>query len=218
MNVIEIDNIELNFGASEILKSIYLKSQKGKITGVLGRNGSGKTSLLKIIFGSLKPKNKLIRIDNKPILRPLFRSKKATYLPQFNAILGRISIKKAFYHYQVNFLNFLEEFPNFKQLKESKMAELSGGERRVIEIYLTLFATSEIILLDEPFSHVAPLYIKKIKDIIQIQKQHKIIIITDHLYKEIIDVSDSIYLIKNGWSKLIKNPEDLIFNNYINTL
>lgn len=73
MDVIEIDNVELNFGINEVLKAIYFKAEKGKITGILGRNGCGKTSLLRIIFGELKPNNKLIRIDNKPILTPLYK-------------------------------------------------------------------------------------------------------------------------------------------------
>ncbi len=65
MNILEIDNVELNFGVVEVLKAIYFKAEKGKITGILGSNGSGKTSLLRIIFGELIPNNKLIRLDQQ---------------------------------------------------------------------------------------------------------------------------------------------------------
>ncbi|WP_435314560.1 ATP-binding cassette domain-containing protein [Cellulophaga fucicola] len=63
--IVEIDNVELFFGQKIILSAIYLKGETGSVTGILGKNGCGKTSLLKILFGNLSPKNKNIRIDGK---------------------------------------------------------------------------------------------------------------------------------------------------------
>ena len=74
------------------------------------------------------------------------------------------------------------------------------------------------MLLDEPFSHLAPLYIQKLKELLEIEKNKKIIIITDHLYKDILDISDDIYLLKDGWSRLLKSNEELIHFKYTNTL
>ena len=71
MNILEIDNIALNCREYEILKGVYFKAEKGKVAGILGNNGSGKISLLRIIYGELKPQNKLLRIDYKPILKHL---------------------------------------------------------------------------------------------------------------------------------------------------
>jgi ABC-type lipopolysaccharide export system ATPase subunit len=116
------------------------------------------------------------------------------------------------YHYQDNFLSFLEKYPNLKELKESKMTKLSSRERRVLEIYLTRCATVEIILINEPFPNVTPLYLKKTKDIVQIQKQYKISIMTDHQRTKITAFLDNIHLIKKDWSTFIKKPKDLIFN------
>ena len=64
--IFEIDNIELSFKEKRILNGIYLKTETNNITGLLGSNGCGKTCLLNILFGSLEPKYKLIRVDNKP--------------------------------------------------------------------------------------------------------------------------------------------------------
>ncbi len=218
MNCLEIDNIELNFGATEILKAIYFKAEKGKITGILGSNGSGKTSLLRILFGELKPKSKLLRIDNKPILTPLYKKGIVKYLPQFHIIPENISLQSGFRFFNASFTDFLSDFPNFKLQKHHCFAEFSGGEKRLIETYIILKSDAKIVLLDEPFSHLAPLYIQKLKEILEIEKQHKIIIITDHLYNDILEVSDTLYLLKDGWSRLLKSPEELIQHKYISAL
>jgi ABC-type multidrug transport system ATPase subunit len=218
MNILEIDNVELNFGVVEILKAIYLKAEKGKITGVLGSNGSGKTSLLRIIFGELIPNNKLIRINGKPILKPLYQNGYIKYLPQFNIMPKSISLKMAFASFKVCIEEFFIDFPNFKPQENLNFLNFSGGEKRVIETYIILKSPSKVVLLDEPFSHIAPLYIEKLKELLEIEKQRKIIIITDHLYKDILDISNDIYLLKDGWSRFIKSHEELIHHKYINSL
>ncbi|WP_299669437.1 ABC transporter ATP-binding protein [uncultured Polaribacter sp.] len=218
MRVLEIDNVELNFGAKSILNSIYFKAEKGKITGILGNNGSGKTSLLRIIFGELKPNNKLIRIDKKPIRTPLYKKGFIKYLPQFHIIPNSFSLKKGFYHFNLLLTDFLKEFPDFESKKDHLFKEFSGGERRLIETYVIVKSDAKIILLDEPFSHLAPLYVEKIKELIQIEKKNKIFIITDHLYKDILKISDDIYLLKDGWNKLIQNHEEILFHKYANSI
>ena len=65
--ILEVDNIELNFDQTSILQGIYLKAETQKVTCILGRNGCGKSSLLKIIFGSLKAKYSLVRLNKNPI-------------------------------------------------------------------------------------------------------------------------------------------------------
>lgn len=218
MNILEIDNIELNFDSKSILKAIYLKAEKGKVTGILGRNGSGKTSLLRIIFGELIPNNKLIRIDKKPILEPLYKKGCIKYLTQFSIMPNSLSLKKGFSFFNVSLDSFLEDFPNFVELKNNSFFEFSGGERRLIETYIFIKSEAKIVLLDEPFSHLAHLYIEKIKELIEIEKKNKIFIITDHLYKDILNISDDVYLLKEGWIKFITNHEDLIFHNYTHSI
>ena len=114
MNTLEIDSVELNFGFSEVLKAIYFKAEKGKITGILGSNGSGKTSLLRIIFGELIPNNKLIRIDSKPILTPLYKKGFIKYLPQFHIIPNFVSLQSGFHYFNTSLTEFLTDFPQFK--------------------------------------------------------------------------------------------------------
>ncbi|WP_250432851.1 ATP-binding cassette domain-containing protein [Hanstruepera flava] len=213
--ILEVDNVELNFSGKRILNGIYLKAETGKVTSILGSNGCGKSCLLQIIFGSLKPKYKLIRLNNEPFLKPLYRSKKISFLPQHHFVPDQIKIGMAFKLYQVDWDVFINKFPQFEIFKNTRFNRLSGGERRVIEIYLILKKASQIVLLDEPFNGVAPLYIETIQTIINQEKKHKIIILTDHRYTEVINVSDTIYLITNGCSKLINNLSELKDYKYL---
>ncbi|PKQ46118.1 ATP-binding cassette domain-containing protein [Confluentibacter flavum] len=206
---LEIDNVELFFKEKRILNGIYLKAETGHITGILGSNGCGKSCLLKIIFGDLNPKYKLIRINSKPILKPLYQTKLVSYLPQHHFIPNNLNTKTAFKLFNVDWIDFTITFPSFAFFENLKFHRLSGGERRVVEVFLILKSSSKIILLDEPFSHIAPLYIKKITSLIETEKHQKAIIITDHMYQHIVDVSDAIYLLKNGCSKLINNLKNL---------
>ncbi|MGR7813666.1 ATP-binding cassette domain-containing protein [Lacinutrix undariae] len=213
--ILEVDNIELYFKDKCLLNGIYLKAEAGKVTGILGHNGCGKSCLLHIIFGDLKSKYKLIRIDNYPIIKPLYQTKLIGLLPQYTCVPSAIRLKTVFKLLKVNWQDFVVLFPAFSIYEHKKAKYLSGGELRVLEVFLLLKGDHKIVLLDEPFSTVAPLYIEKFKALISEEKQHKIIILTDHSYKNVIDVSDEIYLIKNGCSKLIGNVKELEDYNYL---
>ncbi len=213
---LETDSIELYFKNKAILNGIYLKAETGKITGILGRNGSGKSCILKIIFGDLKPKYKFIRIDNKPILKPLYLTKLVSYLPQYHFIPKTLKVKTVFKLFKVDWNKFINEFSDFSIYKNTKFGLLSGGERRIIEIYVILKKPGKIVLLDEPFNGVAPLHIEKIQSLIKSEKTEKVILLTDHRYSEVIDICDTLYLVNNGCSKLINNLTELEDYNYLN--
>ncbi|MDO5969899.1 ABC transporter ATP-binding protein [Flavivirga aquimarina] len=213
--IIEIDNVELYFNNKLILNGVYLKVETGKITGILGSNGCGKSCLLNIVFGNLRAKYSLVRINNTPILKPLYQTKLISYLPQHHFVPNKIKIKTAFNLFQVDWDTFVNVFETFIPFKNLYFNKLSGGERRIIEIYLILKCSGKIALLDEPFSLVAPLYIERIKALIEGEKQNKAIIITDHMYRHLISVSDTIYLLKNGSTKLINDLKELEDYKYL---
>lgn len=206
---VEIDSVELSFDQKKILYGVYLKGETGKITGVLGRNGSGKTCLLRILFGDLKPTYKNIRLDGNHLKESLFERNLVAYLPQHKMLPVNMKISRAFDFFQANWSNFTNTFDSFGIYTNSKINELSSGELRVIETYLILNSGKKIILLDEPFSFVAPIYVEKFKKLILEKKNDSAIIITDHFYREILSISDSTYLLKNGYSKLIQSKKDL---------
>jgi len=216
MAILEIDSVHLSFDKQEVLTSVYLKSETGFVTGILGSNGSGKSCLLKILFGTLNSQFKSIRIDSKAITKPLLTYGTVKYLPQFNFIPKRFSVSKAFKWFNVNEDVFYIHFPLLKVLRHQIISTLSGGERRIIETYLILKSPSKFVLLDEPFSHIAPVYIEKIKELIREEKAKKGIVITDHMYTHITELSDTIYLLKDTWVKEVKNLNELEFYRYAN--
>ena len=107
--ILEIDNVELNFKSKRILSGIYLKAETGTVTGILGNNGCGKSCLLNIIFGNLQPKYKLIRIDSKPILKPLYQTKLIKYLPQ-HKFLPNLKLCTLFKLFKVSWKGFVLPF------------------------------------------------------------------------------------------------------------
>lgn len=214
--ILEIDNVELYYSNKRILNGIYLKAETGKVTGILGSNGSGKSCLMNIIFGSLQPKYKLIRVDGYPILKPLYLTNSVGFLPQHALVPNTVKLKTVFKLFNLDWSEFINVFESFSYFKNTKINALSGGERRVLETYLILKSNKDIVILDEPFSHIAPLYIEKFKQIIAIEKKTKAIIITDHYYTDVIETADDLYLLKNGCTKLIDNLEALEDYKYLN--
>ncbi|MFI5141396.1 MAG: ABC transporter ATP-binding protein, partial [Bacteroidia bacterium] len=91
----------------------------------------------------------------------------------------------------------------------SKIEQLSGGQIRLIELYIILKSKTKFVVLDEPFTHIMPLHIEKIKQIMLEEKHNKGIFVTDHIYKQIIDVSDHLYILTEGKTHLIKNMADI---------
>ena len=215
--ILEIDNVELSFQGKQILNGIYIKAETVTITGILGSNGSGKSCLLNIIFGNLNSKYKLVRIDGKPILYPLYKTKFTKLLPQ-HSFLPRLKLASIFRLYHVDWKNFCSQFQEFSKYKNMNAHKLSGGERRLVETYLVLKSDGQIVLLDEPFSHIAPIYIERFKAIIKEEMKTKVVLMTDHLYEHLIDICDTIYLLKNGCTMKINSLSELEDYKYVSSL
>ncbi|MDB5120067.1 MAG: hypothetical protein JWN56_1285 [Sphingobacteriales bacterium] len=209
INILEVDSVLLEFGSKRILKDVYLKSETGKVTGVLGRNGTGKSCLMKILFGELIPSDKSIRINGKALVTSNRSPKDLRYLPQKRFVPNSLTIKRIFNDFKLDFADLIYNFPEFGKFYKSKLINLSGGEGRIIEIYTILVSQTRFCMLDEPFSQVMPIHVDSIKKLILREKENKGIIITDHMYKHIVDVCDDLYVITNEKTYLTKSIEDI---------
>src|ERR1700688_2643167 len=94
-HILEADSIQLEFKGRKILSDIYLKCETGKITGLLGRNGQGKSCLMQIIYGSLNSE-KSVRVDNLPQKNTSGSANMLLFLPQFNFIPKSLSLQRIF--------------------------------------------------------------------------------------------------------------------------
>lgn len=213
---LEIDSVILEFGRERILQDVYLNCETGKVTGILGRNGSGKTCLLNILYGVLLPTDRSVRINGISLHKNSRDPSTMRYLPQHGFIPKFLTVRKVFKDFNLDFSLFSESFPEFMKYFNLRLRTLSGGERRLIEIYTILMADSRFCLLDEPFSHIMPVHIETIKKLILDQKQQKGIMITDHLYDHILDICDDTYLIASGKTFPVRDFNDLAELGYIN--
>ena len=132
---LEADSMQLQFGNRTILSSIYIKCETGKITGLLGRNGQGKSCLMKIIYGTL-PCEKSVRIDNVSQHEVFKRPNLVRYLPQFNFIPRHLSLKRVFLDFSLDYSAFEKKFTEFTLKYNSCIRSFSGGEQRLVELYL----------------------------------------------------------------------------------
>lgn len=216
MNHLHIDSVTKSYNNKVILSDIFISCQKGEIKGLIGRNGSGKSTLLKIVFGTEKADFKFVRIGNK-IIRNLSDGRNLiNYLPQNNFLPNNISIRtiiNLFLHKENRQILFENEL--IKPLLNQQNQDLSGGEKRIIEILLIIHSKAQYILLDEPFNGVSPIGRDYIVEYIKSKKLSKGFIITDHDYENVINLADDIVFLHNGFLKEIKDESELVEFGYL---
>lgn len=216
--MLKVDSVELSYNGQKILQGIYLDCKPNEIVGLLGRNGCGKSSLLKIIFGTLEPTCKHISINNLVISKG-YLDHKIAYLPQHHYLpSSRVISKLAKTLVDPGLWDEFQEYPIYQKHHQKKPDHLSGGELRQIETLLILYSKAEYILLDEPFIHLSPIQAEEFKEIVRLRSRHKGILITDHQYNSILEISNRIVLLSNGYTNAINNAEDLIAFGYLNHL
>ena len=213
-HLLEADSIQLQFGNRKILSDIYLKSETGKITGLLGRNGQGKSCLMKIIYGTLACE-KSVRIDKLSQYEAFKRPDLLLYLPQFNFVPAALSLKRIFQDFRLDWGAFAEKFPELASDYRSSIGNLSGGGQRLIELYIIAKSNTCFALLDEPFTHLSPLQINKAKALLLEEKTNKGFLITDHMYQQVLEICDNLYVLSNGKTHLANGFVDLERLGYI---
>jgi len=215
MESITIDSVFLDFGTTKILRGVHLEFKKNKVTGILGRNGSGKSCLLKIITGQIIPQSKHIKYNEKKIINLYKEKGLINYLPQHEFHPHSLTIRELIYYYGIDLDFLIQHYPLLLENLDKKFPDLSGGKRRIIEVILVLESNTKFSILDEPFSHIMPIYINIIKKRIMELSMKKGILITDHQYKNILELSDDLYFMKDGVSWKINSEEDLRGHGYI---
>ncbi|RRB03737.1 ATP-binding cassette domain-containing protein [Larkinella rosea] len=205
---LEADGIWLQFGEQKILQSVYVKLQTGRITGLLGRNGSGKSCLLKSIMGLMPTEWQSVRVNGHYIGKPYQQPGLIRYLPQHPFVPPSLTIQAAFDWYGVDIRELAEEYRAIGQFKNQPFGKLSGGEKRLAEILLILKSDAAFVLLDEPFSHLMPVQVEQLQKTIRQESQRKGILLSDHLYRSVLDLSDSIYFLHSGGRTIrLTSPE-----------
>lgn len=218
MATLEFDSLYLAFGTHRILSSIYVKCTTGQVVGLLGRNGSGKSCLMQIVFGNLSAESKSVRYNGTSLMGNYMNKKTIAYLPQFDLLPSFITFEQALKFYSVDKNKIEAGFPELLEILKRKSSEVSGGQQRLFEVLLILYSQHPFCLLDEPFSGLMPVTIDRLKELILEERKNKGIIITDHLHRQIRTIADELYVLTNGTTYQIKNDEQLIEYGYLSEL
>jgi len=215
-DLLEADSIRKEFGRKQVLTDISFRCQPGDIIGLLGRNGSGKSTLLKILFGTLYTDYKFIRINDTIMGQPFKTKHTIAYLNQDNFLPKNITVKQVFeiYSGELDAKGFIEDEVLSKVL-QTKIRNLSGGESRYLEVKLLLCLNTLFVLLDEPFNGISPLHIDLIKTMIKDKALKKGIVLTDHDYRNVLDVANKYYLLFDGGLRSVETKQDLIDWGYV---
>jgi ABC-type multidrug transport system ATPase subunit len=215
-HLLEIDSVQKSFDNKNILSDVYLNCETKDVIGLLGRNGSGKSTFLKIIFGITSADFKFVRIDGivKATTKDLFAE--ISYLPQDNCIPNVFSVKKAI-QLSVPKEKILEFYSDeiIDSMLDKKVAHLSGGELRYLEIKIILNNSSKFVLLDEPYNGLSPLMVEKVNELVAENSKTKGIIISDHNYENVIKVSNKLILLKEGKAHHLLCKEELVEKGYL---
>lgn len=216
MNLLESDSINLSFYGNMILNNIYLSCHTGEIVGLIGRNGSGKSCLMKVIFGTLRADNQSVRINKNYYSHPYRQDSGVRYLPQDGFLPGYITFEEIIRMFHLE--PYLEELRSFAEINDhfnSRIGTLSGGQKKLMEVLTILYSPARFILLDEPFSFLSPVLIEKLIPHIKGQQHEKGIILTDHMYRTVLSHCDRLYLVRSGVLHEIKHDQELIDLGYL---
>lgn len=213
---LEVDSIIKKFDEKTLLNDISMTCNLGEVIAIFGRNGAGKSTLFKIIFGTENADNKFVRINNYVIQKPYLLPNGVQYLSQDSFLPKHLTVENAtsLFLGKTKLKNFFDD-EILKEFAHKKIATLSKGVVRYLEIKLVLKDDSHFCLLDEPYQGVSPLVIERINRLVIETKHKKGIIISDHNYSNALAIADRFYLLKNGFLKAVTSQDELVAEGYL---
>jgi len=213
MELLECKNLSKNYDDKQILKDINLKIPRGKIIGLLGKNGTGKTTLIKLINDLLTPTSGKILINGK---KPGIESKEIiSYLPERTYLDREMTIKQAIKYFEEFYKNF-DSQKAVKLLKDlnldinTKISKMSKGMQEKLQLILVMSRNAELYILDEPLGGVDPATRDYILDtILSNFSDGASVIISTHLISDVERILDEVIFIDEGKIILTSSADEL---------
>lgn len=212
------------FGNKRVVRNVSIGVRRGEAVGLLGPNGAGKTTTFYMLSGLMQADEGSIFLDGNDVTEtPLYQRARLGigYLPQESSIFRGLSVEK-------NIRSVLEITESNADLRDSMLEELlaefgighlrntpstnlSGGERRRLEIARALAARPSFLLLDEPLAGIDPIAVADIRDLISQLKEHGLgVLITDHNVRETLEIVERAYIIHDGAVLMEGTPEEVV--------
>ena len=229
---LEAQHLMKAYKGRRVVNNVSLELAQGEIVGLLGPNGAGKTTSFYMITGLIRPDEGTIRLDTRDITAlPMYQRARAGigYLAQEPSIFRKLSVED-------NVLAILETLNidqeerrrrleslldelAIKHLRKQKAFQLSGGERRRLEITRALVTEPKFLLLDEPFAGVDPIAVHDIQTIVAGLRHRGIgVLITDHNVEQTLDIVDRAYIMFEGRVQVAGTVRELVFDDRVASL
>ena len=230
MSTLKCNNLKKQYDTKKIVQNISLEVNSGEVIGLLGPNGAGKTTTFYMIVGLIKSDSGSIVIDDIDITStPIHKRFEygISYLPQEPSIFRNMTAvdnikailetdNKLTKNEKNNILDDLITKFDLKRFLNTEGMQLSGGERRRVEIARALALKPKFLLLDEPFAGIDPISVIDIQKIIKDLSQDNIgILITDHNVRETLKICDKSYVVNSGQVLASGKSKDLIRNETV---
>jgi urea transport system ATP-binding protein len=208
--MLKINNVNQYYGGSHILRDVSLEAEVGKVTVILGRNGVGKTTLLKSMMGLVPIKSGSIELDGKPIqkLTPYERARMGLgFVPQGREIFARLTVEE---NLRMGLAyksagtpippELFELFPVLKQMLNRRGGDLSGGQQQQLAIARALAAGPKLLILDEPTEGIQPSIIKDIGRVIRMlaDRGNMAIVLVEQYYDFAQELADDYLVMERG--------------------
>src|ERR1022692_3696720 len=223
MQTLETVEISKSYRGRRVVDDVSVKVGRGEIVGLLGPNGAGKTTSFYMVVGLISPDSGRVLLDGVDLTNmPMFQRARhgISYLPQEASVFRKLTVEENLMailqtrrmsgRQRRDKMNNLIDQMGLGTVRRSKGFQLSGGERRRVEIARSLAIEPSFLLLDEPFSGIDPIQVLELQRIIfELKKAGIGILVTDHNVRETLEVTDRASLIDNGRIFRAGSPEAL---------
>ena len=230
---LEAVQLAKSYDSKPVVIDVSIEVSSGEIIGLLGPNGAGKTTCFYMIAGLIKADRGAIKIDGEDImgLSMDMRAKRGLgYLPQEASVFRKLTVednilailqtrKDLSKDQRIDKLNSLIDEFQIGHIRDRKGMQLSGGERRRVEIARALATDPTFILLDEPFAGVDPISVNETKSIlVQLRDRGIGVLITDHNVRETLDICERAYIVGEGHIIARGSSNDILENSRVRSI
>ncbi len=209
--MLQVEDIDVFIGKYQVLRNILLKIERGNMTGLIGRNGAGKTTFMKSIMGILPVKKGKIIINEKDVTKKgahLRAFLNVGYMPEDRRLIPDLTVEEnillpLFAKKEKNYLPKLswvyELIPEVEAMADRKALQLSGGQQKLVALARAIINGNNLLLLDEPFEGVAPALAKRLLDVLKLLKTEGLsVILSESDYTHSSEIVDNSYIIERG--------------------